>query len=830
MPETTFLQIEGRDQSSTRMLEMPSGPVRIGRGSHCEVRLQDDPGLGDVQCLLRRRGTHWHFQPVGPPGHVWIDGRPADQQRPLPVGSSLRVGDHWLTLRSTSDAGDARGSFASPITVEPRVEPAPAAERARPSASPTPPPGPAPAPAAPTADDEDRLRRWQTRLEQRERWLKSRQDERTWEARWKAAGETIRGRSATPPPPARSTPAPPPPAPNRPAPAPAPIGPAPGLERRPMPRPAERLVDPRPATPLTRPAEPTRPAAPARVPVRPATAPAPPRPMPVAPAPAPVRDLAPAPAPIPAPVPIPAAPMPPAVEPVPTLLPEPAPVAAVIEPVGPVAKTTALVIVPEPEPIAANEPIEAAFEEPEAVDSVIEAEPAASLLEVEADEFEVPVEEAPEPELSPEPIVAYEPAPEPEPPFAPRPAAALIPEADWPSAQAIFAGRSSRALTPAATAAVAARSARPGPTPTRAVAPAQWRPPLWATWLPASAVALVLSAAGLGLAWAWTMDALGMNEAVRLALRAEGTPAPAIAPEAIPRPRWWETTPNQLAAWAVAVERSSPGGARSDAVRGLAEDARHASALGASARFALRPDDAPAPAEDGTVAVGRSRDVVSLAWTGRSLKKAGKPAPALGVFRTAFDIAGRSAGLPPTFDEARQPRRYALRHEAILAWVAGQMAAAGPWTADEWAGVLPPFAPAWVAAAQAVRAGDRPLAETLVGKATAVGRDPAGFGFGEAEHRAGGAEALVQLSRWPEAAEAYRRAIDAEGDARARRIWSINLAEIEGRAGNESARTAALESAIEAGAEPDAEPDDITKRARKALGLTGVARKDDRPR
>ena len=56
--------------------------------------------LGDVQCMLRRRGTTWHFQPVGPPGQVWIDGRPADQQRPLPLGVPFRVGDHWLTLRS----------------------------------------------------------------------------------------------------------------------------------------------------------------------------------------------------------------------------------------------------------------------------------------------------------------------------------------------------------------------------------------------------------------------------------------------------------------------------------------------------------------------------------------------------------------------------------------------------------------------------------------------------------------------------------------------------------------------------------------------------------
>ena len=211
MAETTFLQIQGRDQSASRVLELPIGPVRIGRGSHCEVRLGDDPGLGDVQCLLRRRGANWHFQPVGPPGHVWIDGRPADHQRPLAVGSSLRVGDHWLTLRTATSPPDVPGSYHAPITVELHVEaePAPVAP-AEPSAAPV--AQDRPRPTSSPADDEERLRRWQARLEQRERWLKTRQDERTWEARWKAAGDTIRGRS-TPAPDAPSRPTPTPPTP-----------------------------------------------------------------------------------------------------------------------------------------------------------------------------------------------------------------------------------------------------------------------------------------------------------------------------------------------------------------------------------------------------------------------------------------------------------------------------------------------------------------------------------------------------------------------------------------------------------------------------------------
>ena len=277
MAEPTFLQIQGRGESAMRMIEMPLGPVRIGRGPYCEVRL-GDPGLGDVQCMLRRRGATWHFQPVGPSGHVWIDGRAADQQRPIPLGVPFRVGEHWLILRPADSATNDWGSFDAPISVDPRpqveIEPTPVVEasRAEPAEeSPRPrPAAPAPtsAPAPGSDDAEERLRRWEARLGQRERWLKDRQEERCWEARWKSAGETIRSKST--PPAARPvtptrTPTPPP-------------SPSPTLPPASTPRsalrptqtpPVARIIEPRGAEPIRRAAEPgPRPSAP-RVAVRP---------------------------------------------------------------------------------------------------------------------------------------------------------------------------------------------------------------------------------------------------------------------------------------------------------------------------------------------------------------------------------------------------------------------------------------------------------------------------------------------------------------------------------------------------------------------------------
>ena len=75
--------------------------------------------------------------------------------------------------------------------------------RSRPATSPrreprSPPPPIAANPARRSRRTRSGSRRWQARLEQRERFLKDRQDEKRWEARWKSAGESIRDRSDAP--------------------------------------------------------------------------------------------------------------------------------------------------------------------------------------------------------------------------------------------------------------------------------------------------------------------------------------------------------------------------------------------------------------------------------------------------------------------------------------------------------------------------------------------------------------------------------------------------------------------------------------------------------
>ena len=163
MRESTFLHIQGGGDPTIRMIELPAGSVRIGRGAHCEVRLTNE-GLGDVQCLLRRRGSTWNFQPVGPPGHVWIDGKPTDSQCPIPLGVPFRVGDHWLTLRPADSATNDWGSFEDPIAVDLDLEPPapPTSQDDEPEPEPEPEPGLERPRPSPTSDEgAERLRRWE---------------------------------------------------------------------------------------------------------------------------------------------------------------------------------------------------------------------------------------------------------------------------------------------------------------------------------------------------------------------------------------------------------------------------------------------------------------------------------------------------------------------------------------------------------------------------------------------------------------------------------------------------------------------------------------------
>src|SRR3954471_16162074 len=143
MPKHTCLHIQARDADPVRVVSLPMDSVRIGRASHCEVRLPE-PEVAEEECLLKQLGRTWHLVPVGRPGMVSIDDHLVEESQPLPYGVPFRVGVHRLTLQSSVDNAPGRGSFERPITLDDRGETlGPAAASAdEPTVAPAATPGP----------------------------------------------------------------------------------------------------------------------------------------------------------------------------------------------------------------------------------------------------------------------------------------------------------------------------------------------------------------------------------------------------------------------------------------------------------------------------------------------------------------------------------------------------------------------------------------------------------------------------------------------------------------------------------------------------------------
>lgn len=169
MPELLSLDIQSPEEGRPRVVDLFGASVRIGRGPQCEVRLQD-AALAEVECLLRRRGTTWYVLPQGILGNLAIEGRSVEGLMPLGLGMVLRVGEHRLILRRTQLGPRIVGSFDTPIEIEPRGATGEFPEGDRHSES---------------------FARWKSQVEQRDRWMKSRREERRWHARWKAAGQNL---------------------------------------------------------------------------------------------------------------------------------------------------------------------------------------------------------------------------------------------------------------------------------------------------------------------------------------------------------------------------------------------------------------------------------------------------------------------------------------------------------------------------------------------------------------------------------------------------------------------------------------------------------------
>ncbi|HMB06398.1 MAG TPA: hypothetical protein VKP69_22025 [Isosphaeraceae bacterium] len=405
----------------------------------------------------------------------------------------------------------------------------------------------------------------------------------------------------------------------------------------------------------------------------------------------------------------------------------------------------------------------------------------------------------------------------------PRPESARAPAAtrDWPTAREILEAQRARRVAPASPQPAASR-ARPQPVPTVAQDPACWSVPLGIGWPLALAISVGLGGLVLALALIWSRDdqAAGLVANHLARGKAKGKPLPeTVVPPS--HPSWWNTTSGNLARWALERDRAAREPGQAEEVRALLEAATRVSPVDAGARFALAQ---PGRREEGAVPLPRSldlsRDVVALAWSGRQLLAAGKDGAALKAYRAALELASRAAPsrlAPPAFLDDAQARRYALPSEDLIGGVVRDLAERPDWRFADWCEALPRFGVAPLVAARLLRDRSSPDSETALDAVLATADAPPPEGVPVAVHLAALGEALALKSRWSEAEQRYRQAIDRMPDDRVRRSWYFNLADLALRLDDEPKRLKALEAAK--GADPK---DEISQRAFDLLRSSGV--------
>ncbi|WP_165075911.1 hypothetical protein [Paludisphaera rhizosphaerae] len=363
------------------------------------------------------------------------------------------------------------------------------------------------------------------------------------------------------------------------------------------------------------------------------------------------------------------------------------------------------------------------------------------------------------------------------------------------------------------------------PAPTRPTPPSHWSAPSWLVGPPA--LALLLGVGGLLGLGAWRQASVSHNAATVIRSTAgfrRGTDKERALAKGIepPSPSWWGASPAHLAQWGVYLDGTRVENEFETTAPAMLEAAAAASPLEPVARLTLARGRG-----EGTPTVGLSRDAVGLAWTGRTLHKAGKNAEAVRVYRRALEIAARTrpdSSSPLTYSNDKDVPRYLLPGEALAAAVVADLAADASWSYRDWSEAVPESGVSALAVARMLKKQGKPEADAILkrileraeaearGRAEAADR-PSDDPEAEAVSIAVAAEALALRADWKEAEHRYRAAIDLMPDHRIRRSWWFNLADVALKIGDDDQHRAALDEALASTA-----ADDVSRRALQLQG------------
>jgi tetratricopeptide (TPR) repeat protein len=326
---------------------------------------------------------------------------------------------------------------------------------------------------------------------------------------------------------------------------------------------------------------------------------------------------------------------------------------------------------------------------------------------------------------------------------------------------------------------------------------------------------LIVGLAGCVLSWWWAGDSYSAALLTDRLLMAEGALRHRPLPDSLlpPDGLWVSTTSQHLAHWAI-FQSGALGEQNQSAqvVTSLVGKALEVSPLNPTARLAqAQIEQRAAGARLSIRSLGLSRDAVAMAWTARRLLDAGKRESALKLYGQALALAARGESprtVKPQFNDDPTVHRYLLPGERELRDIISELALRDGWTFHEWSPALPPHPTVLLATARLLHELGRSEAQTLINRildqewphSTDDQEDPLVL--------AARAEAFALRSRWKDAEQEYRRAIELIDHETIRRSWWFNLADIAFRLNDEGQRQKALRAALAV-----TNSDDITRRA-----------------
>jgi hypothetical protein len=803
MPESTCLHIQDRESGPIRVVELPWISVRIGRAAYCEVRLPDAQ-VAEEACRLTRRGRTWSLIPSTAQLPILFEGQPLDRPCPLPFDVPFRMGPYCLTLRHD-------------LAAEPNWEIYPAQTPVA-SVGPRPADGLSATPPV-TADFGSAEMKAGTAAYPAESEGSRRLDSEEWRARWKAAEAHLKSRASrldvgrqrdafpTSPDPLRE------PDRSRLRASVTPTTPG-GSPTRPVPIPTARKIDSAWNTTRTEPTPATSPLGPA---LRPTAEAATDRSVGIA-----------------------------ANSDDPTLSPPPVQIETVAsfdsgqplieqdwtDIIAAAVDATAEHASPvEPQPLG-DDPQPLTLAAPESPESPRPAAVRSDLptdADIPASEFTVSTAEPP----GSVPSAPIDRRPKPRRPRE-RPAggrrteplrraraetavpdSAADSEADTPgfiepelpSVRDILVNhRNSPGPRPAVERGLRGRRA----IPTVSQEPNQWTVPGWLVLPPVGAFMLGVGALSCLLSWWWVADASTAAVLTQRLLATDGSGRrrplpPNLAP---PGGRWIRTTAEHLAHWAIYAAGSDDQDPYPPSeAQALVTQALEISPLNPTARLAMAQLEGAGRDGAGRIrGLGLSRDSVSLAWSARRLMDAGKKEASLRLYYRALCAAvegGLSRSAIPRFADDPLVRRYFLPAEDAVRDIVAELATRDGLEFREWSRALPRRPTVVLATARLLREQGRSEADSLLDDLLGDGWTQSEAGRDDPRLLAARAEAFGLRSRWKEAAEQYRQAIERVDNDLIRRSWWFNLADISQRLSDESQRQAAFRAILAAQSSDD---------------------------